>query len=238
MLCPVCLAGFGLPEAFALPQPLAIAEVVKMSQSGMDPNEVTRRIRDTRTTYALHGSDFAKLKALGVQDAVLDYLQQSFVDDIDLLTRYWVQNALLGGCPACYPQPIDVDKMESGYAPAAIAPPYQVSRPTGTPDWVPYPQAVHSALITVSDVERMTKDGMPQTQIVERINNSLLTHVIGVGGTLAVRSQPLAGLSGSELAQLHSKGVDDPVLDALQGQFLAQFIEFERLRYQTWGKKK
>jgi hypothetical protein len=44
------------------------------------------------------------------------------------------------------------------------------------------------------------------------------------------------GLSGSELAALHHEGVPDPVLDALQEQYLAQFVEFQRLRYQNWGK--
>ena len=32
--------------------------------------------------------------------------------------------------------------------------------------------------------------------------------------------------------------VSYPVLDALQAHFLAQFIESERLRYQSLGKKK
>jgi hypothetical protein len=109
----------------------------------------------------------------------------------------------------------------------------------GTPAWVPYPQRLPTAApISVSDVRQMTRDGVPQTQIIDRINHSPLTHVIGVGGSLAVRSQPVAGLSGSELARLHDEGVADPALDALQGQFLSQFIEFERLRYQSWGKKK
>ena len=63
-----------------------------------------------------------------------------------------------------------------------------------------------------------------------------LTHVIGVGGTFTVRTQPVAGLSGSQLERLHGQGVGYPVLDALQGQFLAQFIEVERLRYINLGK--
>jgi hypothetical protein len=87
--------------AFALTQPLAIAEAVKMSQSGTPPEEVIQRIRDSKTTYALRGSDFGKLKAVGVSDRVLDYLQQSFVNDVDLLTRYWMQSGLLGGCSSC-----------------------------------------------------------------------------------------------------------------------------------------
>ena len=41
---------------------------------------------------------------------------------------------------------------------------------------------------------------------------------------------------GSELARLHDEGVGYGALDALQGQFLAQFIETERLRYMNIGK--
>jgi len=52
--------------ACALTQPLAIAEAVKMSQSGTPPEEVIQRIRSSRTTYALRGSDFGKLKGVGV----------------------------------------------------------------------------------------------------------------------------------------------------------------------------
>jgi hypothetical protein len=236
-----CLAGFNACTALALTQPLAIAEAVEMSRSGTPPEEVIRRIRDSKTTYALRGSDFGKLKAVGVSDRVLDYLQQSFVNDVDLLTRYWMQGGYLGGCSSCYPQPVDVDKLESGYSEIPTTPRggYQLGRPMGTPAWVPYPQHTLSAPpISVSNIEQMTKDGVPKAQIIDRINRSPLTHVVGVGGSSTVHSQLVAGLSGSELARLHEAGVGYPVLDALQAQFLAQFIESERLRYQGLGKKK
>jgi len=236
-----CLAGLRACMAFALTQPLAIAEAVKMSQSGTPPEEVIQRIRNSKTTYALRGSDFGKLKGVGVSSQVLDYLQQSFVNDVNRLTLYWMQGASLGGCASCYPQPVDVDKLQSGYSEIPTRPPgeYQPGRPMGTPAWVPYPQHVPSAApISASDVEQMTKDGLPQAQIIDRVNHSPLTHVVGVGGSFTVHSQLIAGLSGSELARLHEAGVDYSVLDALQAQFLAQFIEYERLRYQSLGKKK
>jgi hypothetical protein len=221
-------------------KPMPIAEVVKMSKSGTPPSSIIQRIRESGTTYALRGADFAKLKADGVPDPVLDYLQQSFVNDLDLETRYWVTGeASLGDCSWCYPQPVDVEKLESGFGVVPAPPPgrYQAGRPTGTPDWVPYPQNPPSgASISVSDIEQMSKDGVPEAQIIERINHSPLSNVIGVGGTFTVRTQPAAGLSGSRLALLHEQGVAYPVLDASQGQFLAQFIETERLRYQNIGE--
>ena len=220
-------------------KPMPITELVALSKSGAESSLVIQRIRDSRTTYALRGSDFSKLKAIGVPDPVLDYLQQSFVDNLDLYTRYWVTGAGLGGCSFCYPQPVDVDTLESGYGEVPATPPgqYLPDKPQGTPAWVPYPPKVPSAeQISVSDIEQMAKDGVSDAQIIERINHSRLTQVIGVGGTFVIRTQPVAGLSGSELAGLYGGSVGYPVLDALQGQFLAQFIEVERLRYMNLGK--
>ena len=234
------LALGGCATLSAQPKPMPIDEVVNLSKSGTPPPLIIQRIRESRTTYALRGADFAKLKADGVPDAVLDYLQQSFVDDLDLQTRYWVTGeASLGGCSWCYPQPVDVDNLQSGYGTVPATPPgrYEAGRPTGTPDWVPYPQ--HPPVgpaISVSDIERMSKEGVPAADIIERIEHSPLTNVIGVGGTFTVRTQPAAGLSGSLLGLLHEQGVAYPVLDALQGQFLSQFIEVERLRYQNIGQ--
>jgi hypothetical protein len=221
-------------------KPMPIGEVVNLSKAGTSAPLIIQRIRESRTTYGLRGADFAKLKADGVADPVLDYLQQSFVDDLDLQTRYWVTGeASLGGCSWCYPQPVDVDKLESGFGLVPAIPPgrYQAGRPMGTPDWVPYPQNPRSgASISVPDIEQMSKDGVPEAQIIERVNHAPLTNVIGIGGTFTIRTQPVAGLSGSTLALLHEQGVSYQVLDALQGQFLAQFIEVERLRYQNIGQ--
>jgi hypothetical protein len=222
-------------------KPMPIAEVVKLSKSGAGSRLVIQRIRVTSTTYALRGSDFAKLKAYGVPDPVLDSLQQSFVDDLDLYTRYWVAGAGVGGCSFCYPQPVDVDTLESGYGQVPAVPPgqYPLDKPQGTPAWVPYPpKAPPAGMMSVSDIVQMAKDSASDAQIIERINYSRLTHVFGVGGTFAIHTQSVAGLSGSELARLYGQGVGYPVLDALQGQFLAQFIESERMRYQNWGHKK
>ena len=41
------------------------------------------------------------------------------------------------------------------------------------------------------------------------------------------------GLSGSRLAALRQQGMPDPVLDAIQEQYLAQFIEFQRQRFRA-----
>jgi hypothetical protein len=225
---------------YATRTPVPIAEIVSLSRSGAPPASIIQRIRESRTTYALRGADFAKLKADGVPDAVLDYLQQSFLDDLDLQTRYWASGEWsLGGCSWCYPQPVDVDKLESGFGQVSATPPgrYQWGKPMGTPDWVPYPPPLRSRpVLLVSDIEKMSTDGVPKAEIIQRVYHSRLTHAIGTGGTFTIRTQPAADLSGSLLGLLHDEGVTYPVLDALQGQFLAQFIEAERLRYQNIGQ--
>ena len=59
------------------PRPvMPISEVVNLK--GAPPEQVVSRVRSSRTTYALRGSDFGKLADAGVPPKVLDQLQQSF----------------------------------------------------------------------------------------------------------------------------------------------------------------
>jgi len=223
--------------ALASEQPLPISEVVSMSTSSLPPQKQIERIHDTRTSYALRGSDFAKLKAAGVSDAVLDYLQQSFVDDVDLLTLYWVTGEGLGGASAFYPQPADVERMVSGYGTAPGR--YLPSLPPGVPDWVSSDLAPFSAKrVSVSDILAMSRRGDSDSQIIDQLHNAQLQTLGGAPAPKTIRTRPLAPISGSELARLKDEGLSDAVLDELQSRFLAQYVALERLRYQNAGKKK
>ena len=216
-------------------QPLPIAELVALSKSGAPADEMLQRLKGSTTTYALRGSDFSKLRAAGVPNAVLDYLQQSLVDDLDLETRRWVGGSSLGGCSFCYPQPVDLDAMQSGYT----APPtrYVAGKPPGTPDWVPYPPTSRRGpRISGDDVLAMVKQGRVPDEIVQRIRGARLQRVTASSASGAIRTHPLAALTGSELAELSDRGVPAAALDALQAQFLAEFIEAQRLHYLHWGK--
>ncbi len=224
--------------AFYTPrQPLPIAQVIAASKGDAPPQSVIQRIRESGTTYALRGSDFYKLKALGVADPVLDFLQQSLVDDIDLLTRYSVTGMSLGGCSFCYPQPVDVDRQESGFGVVPSTPPgrYVSGKPPGVPDWVPPYVRGTTSRISTEQIAEMIRNKTPEAEILEKIRGSLLSRVIGVGGWTNIRTRPMAGLAGAELASLHDQGATNAVLDALQSKFMAQFIEAERLRYQNLG---
>jgi hypothetical protein len=221
---------------------MPIAEVVSLSRGGNPPEQVISRVRESKTTYALRGSDFAKLAQLGVPDPVLDELQQAFVNDVDRQTRYWVLGESLGGCTACYPQPVDLASLQSGGNgmgdASYLGAYYSFSRPQGVPDWVPAsPGRPLGKMIWLDDVRKMVADGVPADQIAATIRDSRLKHVIAQGGGVTnVRTHFTAALKGSEVAALSRQGAADPVLDALQAQYLAEFIEFSRLRHQHEGK--
>jgi hypothetical protein len=224
------------------PRPVTpISEVVNLSKGG-PPERVVNRIRTARTTYALRGSDFGKLADAGVQPKVLDHLQQSFYDDVDLLTRYWVLGESPGGCTSCYPLPVDLSTLAqdgNGMAdPGDISNYATFSRPQGLPDWITaVPGKVTAPGITVDQVAQMVRDGRPANDVVAEIDNSRIHDFIDTSGGISnISTHFTVGLKGSELARLHADGVPDPVLDALQKKALAEFIEFHRLRYQSWGK--
>jgi hypothetical protein len=231
----ICVVALSAGAAFA--SPLPISEVVRMSGSGARPQDVIQRLRVSQTSYALRGSDFGKLKATGVSDEVLDDLQQSFVSNVDELTRRSMVGPRLGGCSYCYPQPVDLDRMVSGFGVASSDVPgrHPPGLPAGVPEWVlPSMSGGSVQGVSVTDIVDMGKRGVSDAQIIDLLRHSHLDHVIGVGRANLVREHLIAGLSGSQLARWRSEGVSDAVLDALQGRFLAQLIELDRLRYQNW----
>src|SRR3954471_16986427 len=151
------------------PRPaMPISEVVSLSQSS--PDQAINRISASKTVYALRGSDFGKLADAGVTPAVLDYLQQSFVNDVDLLTRYWTLGESLGGCIACYPQPVDLASLGSGgngMADASrVAHMYTYGKPEGLPDWVTaFPGSPNAPGLTIGEVENLVKQATPSADV-------------------------------------------------------------------------
>ncbi len=221
--------------------PLPISEVVSLSKAGSPTDQVISQLRSTRTVYAPRGSDFGRLADLGVKPEVLDSIQSRFVGDVELLTRYYALGESLGGCSYCFPQPLELSNLASGgngMAPNLPTGSYTGGgRPPGVPDWVPASPgtAYEASGITVDEVAQRAKEGVPAEDLVRQIETARLDGVIAQGGfTFGTKSS--VGLSGSQLAALHQEGVPDPALDALQAKYLAQFVEYQRLRYQNWGK--
>ena len=220
------------------PRPvMPISEVIGLSGN---PEQAINRSSASKTTYALRGSDFGKLADAGVAPQVLDHLQQAFVNDVDLLTRYWVLGESLGGCGSCYPQPLDLATLAgggNGMADASgVARIYSYGKPQGLPDWVSAYPGNYASALTVGEVDDLVRQGVPSAEIAARINSSRLHDIIGTQGISHISTHYAVGLSGSHLAELHKQGASDEVVDALQQKFLAEFIEFGRIRYQNLGK--
>lgn len=79
------------------PPPLTTDQVVQMSQEGRPSDEIMREIDRTRTILALNGSQYARLKAEGVSDEVLDHLQSRYVRAVELDARMRYQGMHWGG---------------------------------------------------------------------------------------------------------------------------------------------
>lgn len=217
---------------------LPISHVVDATKTGTPASDIVYEIRAQKTTYALRGSDFGKLRKAGVQNPVLDHIQSSFYGDVDLLIRYWISGETLGKCAPCYPQQVNLDGIDSGGA-TTFPPPLRTNpgRALGLPDWYrQLPFSFSRPKITVEDVRQMSKGGMPESEIVAKLKASRLINVIGVGGLANFGTRIATGLSGARLADLRDEGLSDPVLDELQASYLAVYVEASRLRWIDLGK--
>jgi len=236
LVCTVLLAACA---SLGPSPPVPISEVITLSKTGAVPDQVIRRMG--RTVYAPRGSDFGKLADLGVQPPVLDFIQTRFVNDVELLTRAWVLGDRRGGCSACFPQPLDLANLATGGDGMSADRPTGRhtggGRPPGVPTWVPGSPGIafrNAPSLTVDEIAARAKAGVSTEELVAQIHSSRLDGLIGQGfiatGQITFGTRASVGLSGSELAALRKQGVPDPVLDALQEEYLAQFIEIQRQR--------
>lgn len=238
-----CLTFLTLAGCAGVPKVLPIGDVVQASSAGESPDRLISRVRSTKTAYALRGSDFSKLAKHGVPAPVLDELQQSFVNSVDMLARFDALGESYGGCDWCYPQPVDLAKLASGGDGMAgkthLGSTASFARPQGVPEWVPAsPHGPSSQVVTVSAVAQWARSGNSTDDLARRVRAGRFYDVIaqhpGIPGNISTHWS--AGLKGSELAMLSEKGASDDTLDALQEVFLASYIDYARQHYQNWGK--
>lgn len=64
------------------PPPVTVADIVKMSKNNVPADEIIQKMRDSRTVYRLKASELAKLKEEGVPDAVINYMQQTYLNAV------------------------------------------------------------------------------------------------------------------------------------------------------------
>jgi hypothetical protein len=68
--------------------PLSLDEVVQMTKANTPPDEIVRKMKETRTVYLVSASELIKLSKQGVDDKVLDYMQSTAVDQARREERY------------------------------------------------------------------------------------------------------------------------------------------------------
>ncbi len=242
-LFPLAIVATFTLSGCTTPQPIPIGEVISYSRTGNTPDRVISRLRASRTSYALRGSDFPKLAQHGVPTLVLDELQQSFVNSVDMLTRFSALGESYGGSDWCYPQPLNLANLDRGgngmTGEKNLGRAKNFARPVGVPAWVPAsPGNPFAQPITADDVATWASSGISADEVAQKVRQARYTQfIIGSAGIpFSISTHYSAGLKGSQLAALSQQGVPTEALDALQEQFLAEYIEFARHRYQNFGK--
>lgn len=97
-----CAAAFmlciGLASCAGMPrkEPISLEQVIQMSKAQTPPADIIAQLTQTRTVLPISGSQFAKLREQGVDDAVLDHLQKSFVDSVEMEARLRTQSMYWG----------------------------------------------------------------------------------------------------------------------------------------------
>lgn len=75
--------------------PVTVERVLEMTRQGALPADIIAEMRDARTVYRLSASQLAKLREQGVDDEVLDYMQDTYLDEMERRGRissydpYW-----------------------------------------------------------------------------------------------------------------------------------------------------
>jgi hypothetical protein len=77
-------------------EPVTLEQVIQMSKAGTPPADIINKLKESRTVFMLSGSQFAKLREDGVDDTVLDYLQNIYVASVDMDARLRYQSMYWG----------------------------------------------------------------------------------------------------------------------------------------------
>ena len=210
-----------------------VSEVVESAQSGASANQMVSDMRTARTTYAMRGSDFARLAQLGVPEAVLDEMQQSFFADVEFQTKRWYAGGPTGGPTSQFPQPLDLDNLDQGGngmgSTDRVGRITHGTRPQGVPEWVPAYPPLTGPRMPVNAVVDMTNSGKPTEEIVETVRGSLVDELYADSRAFSSRFRT-AAVTGSMYARFAEQGVDYEVLDALQAVYISQHVENTRKR--------
>jgi hypothetical protein len=118
--------------------PVTLERVVELSRHGTPTADIIAEMRDAGTTYRLSGSQLARLRDQGVGDDVLDYMQDTYLSDMERRGRMysydpygWGPYSTWGPYPAWGPYPTWA---WGGYYPYYYGPGFRPHRrPHGSP---------------------------------------------------------------------------------------------------------
>jgi hypothetical protein len=68
--------------------PITLDEVMSLSKANTPPDEIVRKMKESRTVYLISASEIVKLSKEGVDNKVLDYMQATAVDQARRDERY------------------------------------------------------------------------------------------------------------------------------------------------------
>ena len=77
-------------------EPVTLEQVIQMSKAGTPPADIINKLKESRSVFMLSGSQFARLHEDGVDDSVLDYLQNIYVASVDMDARLRYQSMYWG----------------------------------------------------------------------------------------------------------------------------------------------
>jgi hypothetical protein len=76
------LSGCGALGVDQSEQPVTVSEVIGMSEENVPAEIIVNKMRDSRAVYRLNAAQLAKLHDQGVQDQVINYMQQTYLDAV------------------------------------------------------------------------------------------------------------------------------------------------------------
>ena len=80
-----CMALFGGCATLGYKQPnppITVSEVISMSKEGVAANIIVDKMRNSGTAYRFTAAQLAKLHDQGVDDQVINYMQQTYLDAV------------------------------------------------------------------------------------------------------------------------------------------------------------
>lgn len=83
----VILVGISFCEGCAImgperPKPVTVTEIIEMSKAGVPADQIVTKMKTSGTIYRLTASQLSQIKKDGAPDAVIDYMQQTYIDAI------------------------------------------------------------------------------------------------------------------------------------------------------------